>query len=621
MQMIYSNIVSTRVTREVQKETLNILADAISKSFGPNGSTTAITKWTGVHMQDSEGINVTHTKDGHTIIKNIQFLNPIERSVQELLTEMTRYVVKEVGDGTSSAIILCSTLFNAFCKDSDYNNSNCPSDMINHFHELIEEIKKRIFALKKECTLDDIYNICLISTNGNEYISKTLYQIYKQYGIDAYIDVGVSTSSNNIVKEYDGMTLETGFNDFCFINDKTKNQAILRNPKIYFFSDPIDTKEMLDLFDKILADNIMRAYEPNSMYEVKPTVILCKRITPDASSYLSHVVQLMNKYPGQVPLLIVPDIHQDYLFEDICQMCGAKFIKKYISPEVQKKDVEAGLAPTLETITNFCGTADEVRADQLKTQIIRPAKMFNEDGSYSDQYNMMVNYLKTQIDKNIAEGASVNDIAKAKRRYNSFKGNMIDFLIGGITQSDRDNLKASVEDAVLNSRSAAVEGVGYGANFMAFKVITDMMKDPEWGGDPLLHMLNDAYRGLITVLYERNFPGQTSDIMEKSLIEGCPLNIRTNEYDHKVLSSIKSDISILETIDKILAMMYMTNQYLVPTPANNQYIQWEEALDKFMENASKKSEDDLEKWKREHNWGMDIPGERRSKEKKRFITG
>ena len=49
------------------------------------------------------------------------------------------------------------------------------------------------------------------------------------------------------------------------------------------------------------------------------------------------------------------------------------------------------------------------------------------------------------------------------------------------------------------------------------------------------------------------------------------MNIRTNEYDHAVLSSVKSDIIVLDTISKILALMYTTNQYLVPTPAHNIY--------------------------------------------------
>ena len=93
---IRSNIVSKEITRDVQKQTLQIIADAVALSFGPNGSTTAITKYVD---NSATNVNVMHSKDGHTIVKNLQFLNPIERSVQDLLTDMTQYVVKEVGDG------------------------------------------------------------------------------------------------------------------------------------------------------------------------------------------------------------------------------------------------------------------------------------------------------------------------------------------------------------------------------------------------------------------------------------------------------------------------------------------------------------------------------------------
>ena len=81
---IYSNIVPENKVREVQKETLSIISDALCKSFGPKGSSTAFVK-----NIDPKGVNIAdeHKKDGHTIIKNIQFLHPIERSVQDLLTD------------------------------------------------------------------------------------------------------------------------------------------------------------------------------------------------------------------------------------------------------------------------------------------------------------------------------------------------------------------------------------------------------------------------------------------------------------------------------------------------------------------------------------------------------
>lgn len=568
MAQIYSNIVPSSTVRDIQKRTLEVIADSLSNSFGPKGSTTAIVKNT-----DPNEANVTieHTKDGHTIVKNLMFLYPIERSVQELLTDLTRYVVKEVGDGTTSAIILCKTVFDALC-DNSLINDNSPADTLRRFHIIIEEVNRRILEKGRACTIDDIYDIALISTNNNIEISQTLLQLYKKYGLDVYIDVGISNEVDNIVKDYDGMTLETGFTDICFVNDKSNNTARVPKPRIYCFNDPIDTPEMLGLLDVILEHNILRCYTQGSVYEPIPTVIFCKAITPDSSSYFETIVKLMNQYPGQVPLLMVSDIHQDYLYEDIAKMVGAKFIKKYLNPEIQQKDIEAGLAPTAETICDFCGYADEVRSDQLKTQVIRPAKMFDEDGNYSEEYNTMLQYLETQIQRAINDDAGVNEIARTKRRYNSFKGNMIDFLIGGVTLSDREALKSSVEDAVLNCRSAATNGVGYGANFMAFSVLNEMLNEEQYQNDQIVNILMTAYVNLIKILYEKSFGhDQVEDIMRNSIKHNCPLNIRTNEYDGKVLSSIKSDVIVLNTIDKILALMYTTNQYLVQTPAHNIY--------------------------------------------------
>lgn len=561
--MIYSNIVPENKVREIQKETLDIIAKSLEKSFGPNGSVTAIVK-----NIDQNGVNIDmeYTKDGHTIIKNIQFINPIERSVQDILTELTRNIVKGVGDGTTSAILICREIFNAFLNSTDI--SSLPAnEVIKQFNDTVNKITDSILKKSKECTLDDIYDIALISTNDNKEIAGTIKAIYEKFGLDVMIETGISNEVDNIVKEYDGMMLDTGYTDICFVNEKEKNRATVRNPKIYCFNDPIDTPEMLSMLDAILDHNILRCYRPNSMYEPIPTVIFGRGISPDTSSYFETVVKLMNAYPGQVPLLMVTDIHQDYLYEDIVKMCGAPFIKKYLNPELQQKDIDAGLAPTVENIFDFCGSADMVQADQLKTKIINPSKMFNEDGSLSEEYNTMLNYLKTQVDKAIKEDAGIEQIARTKRRLNSFKGNMVDFLIGGITIADRNNLKASVEDAILNCRSASENGVGYGANFMAWKAINDIIEEDE--PNSMLLSLKTAYNNIIKILYS-NYDFNT--IKKDSFYYNCPMNLRNGKYDYKVKSSIKSDIVILETISKILTLMFTCNQYLTQTPMHNIYI-------------------------------------------------
>lgn len=568
--VIHSNIVPEDIVRKVQRKTLECISNALVRSFGPKGSSTAYVK-----NIDPNGVNITveYTKDGHTIVKNIAFNNPIERSVQDLITDLTRRVVLEVGDGTTSAIILSKVIFDALCDNKSINDMN-PMDLINVFNDTTKFICSEIEKLGKECTLDDIYDIALISTNNNEDIASTIKNVYEKFGMSVMIDVGISNEVDNLVKEYDGMTLNTGFTDICFVNNKTNNSSYIKDPKIYCFNDPIDTPEMLGFLDAILDRNILSAFKQGSVKEPIPTVIFAKQLSPDSSSYYETIVKLMNSYPGQVPLLMVTSIHQEYLYEDIAKMCGAPFIKKYINPEIQQLDIDKGLAPTIETITDFCGSAELVEADQYKTKIIRPSKMFNEDGTYSDEYNMMVNYLETQVTKAKQEDAGFEEISRAKKRLNSFKGNMVDFLIGGVTLADKNNLKASVEDAVLNCRSAASNGVGFGANYMAFKVLHSTKGMFSQDMYNIIEILRTAYDELIWTLYQPVVGNRTTkeEFINELLEKGCPLNIRTNEYDNRVRSSIKSDVAILDTISKILTLMFTCNQYLTQTPMHNQYV-------------------------------------------------
>ena len=566
---IYSNIVPENVVRKKQLDTLNIISNAIEKSFGPMGSHTALAKAVG------NSLELEYTKDGHTIVSNMVFKDTIEISVQQLISDLTRHIVKEVGDGTTSAVILSRNIFDELYHSNSISLGASPTSIIESFNTIVSSLKEIIEKKSRECTIDDIYNIALISTNNNEDMANIIKNIYAKYGMDVFIDVGTSITSDNIVKEYDGMTLDTGIADMCFVNDHKNNVCSIKNPKIYAFNDPIDTPEMLNFLDAILELNILSAYRQGSVIEPTPTVILCKNLSPDTSSYFDTVCKMLNGPGGDtIPLLIVSDIHQEDLYEDIVHMCGAPLIKKYLNPDIQKEDIDKGLAPTPETIQDFCGSADLVVSDQLKTKIINPAKMLNDDGSYSNDYLSTLAFLENELKKAQDNGEGINITGKLKRRINSFKGNMIDLLIGGVSNTDRNNLKASVEDAVLNCRSAAKYGVGYGANYMAFSAIHELLEDDTYKGNDIAAIIHNAYTELCATLYGSMVGDykEGKEIAEKTLEYGSPLNIRTNRFDKTVLSSIRSDIVILDTVTKILTLMFTCNQYLVPTPAHNIYL-------------------------------------------------
>ena len=559
---IASNVVTKDKLREVNKETLKLLREALIPSFGPMGSNTKIYK---------DNMLTKYTKDGHTILSNIQFLNAIEQSVKDDLTDLTRNIVKEVGDGTTSAIILSSLIFESLIKIEE-DTKLTPYQIIDEFKKCVAKIKEEIKLNAREATVEDMYNICMIATNGNEEVSKIIRNIYDEYGMDVFIDVGTSTTSESYIKSYDGMSLEAGYSDTAYINDTKRGVASVPNPRIYAFEDPIDTPEMMQFFDKIINTNIIDGYTTGDIAKIIPTVIMMPKMSRDMGSYMEKFIDFLYKFPEdqKPPILIIANIFQQDEYLDITRLCGCKMIRKYIDPELQKQDVELGLAPTIDTVIDFYGKADLVESDIAKSKFINPAAMHDENGELSETYNNLLAFLEAELKKAYEEGENNNTTGQLKRRINSLKANLVEYLIGGISMSDRDSLRDLVEDAVLNCRSAAREGVGYAANFEGLRVV-DSYRDDD--NEKIINAIYDAYVELTKILYNFKSIEEAEMAIVEMRFKGMPKNIITGEYDGKVLSSINSDIVILDTISKIISIMFTCNQFLCQSPIHNKYVQ------------------------------------------------
>ena len=102
--MVYSNVVEKEALRNIQSETLAVISDALLKSFGPYGSNSIIGK---------DGALSRYTKDGHTILSNLQFVDPIAKAVHADIEEETLAQAKKVGDSTTSITLLSSAIFDA----------------------------------------------------------------------------------------------------------------------------------------------------------------------------------------------------------------------------------------------------------------------------------------------------------------------------------------------------------------------------------------------------------------------------------------------------------------------------------------------------------------------------
>lgn len=590
---LVNNIISKDKLKEIQSRVLQDLKDAIIHSMGPLGSNSLI-----LRGSSDADIVAEYSKDGNKIIKNIKYQYPIEMAIKSEIENATRRIEKEVGDGTSSVVVMSSLIFDALMKaDENHELPSDPYETMRMFKRTVEEISKNIRAMGHECTLEDIYNIAFISTNGNTKVASTLQDIYCDYGMNVFIDVSASTNENTYVKSYNGVTIESGYSDPCMINDVEKGSCHIRgnaNPiHVYHFADPMDTPEQLALFQAIIEGNIVEPRFRDNKPEI-PTVIMVPQISRDAQAYMRRVTQMMHQFDesqySQKPrLLIITNymgLDENYV-DHISNLCGCTPIKKYIDDKIQKKDQDAGLAPTLQNVRDFFGTAEEVEADASISKFVNPKNMYetdseghiiyDENGSpiYSTTYNNIVNFLEAEYKSLASQGGNVGKMGSLKRQLNAIKSNMVELFIGGISISDRDSLRDLVEDAVLNTRSAAKNGVGYGANTMGLCAITKMLEsDPD---NVMLKIILDAYKQIIRALYSTvlNDVDEVMNALYEEIIEhnGTPYNItagngkEVDHYDGKVLTSIESEPMILDTIAKIVTIMYTANQVILQAPA------------------------------------------------------
>lgn len=572
---LISNVISKKALRKGQQLTLRHLKDIIINCAGPFGSNTSL-----IHEKRFS----EYSKDGFTILKKIKYPNKLENNIKEEMVELARHIKGEVGDGSSSLVALSSFIFDGLC-EFEKNTTLSPYKISEIFKEVTDDIIANIKERGRKCTLDDIYNISIISTNGNKEVSTAIKEIYDKYGMDVFITVGTSVDEEHRIVTHDGITLNVGYSDVAYINSNTEAISTIKNASIYAFKDPVDTQELAAFFDKILFDNIIMPYQANKLEEVVPTVIMAPRLSRDLSSSIDSLVEWLYSIQNQVgkndqkpPVLIITNFNTNDSYDDIVKLCGCKYIRKYIDPEMQESDIKNGKAPTLENITSWHGRADIVEASATITQFINPEAMFEHDefgnrkGEAGDGhiYKALIDFLQKEIEQAKVDNDESLQLALT-RRLHSLEANMVEYFIGGINVIDRDSLKSLAKDAVFNCRSAAKNGVGCGANFETILAC----KKLKYAGDKNKNAINlliyEAYLDLLEILYQSGIDGDVDNLITKSIDKNMPMNIATGEFDGKVLSSIDSDIVILSSIAKIITVMFSANQALLPEVVDNVY--------------------------------------------------
>ena len=446
---------------------------------------------------------------------------------------------------------------------------------------------EEIFDATEEIFNNSYVQLCISSQNINkaQYVEKI--KDLKTTYLDSNIRLHVIDDDDN----YTTLSVATfNTNIETYINNNITNTADIHNAHVYYFRDPIDTGEMIAYMERIIQYNIFERASDNE--DMIPTVIVAPRISRDASGLLTKLVTYLYTYnkdnmqSQKPPILVITNISgtDEDITNDIAKLCRCRDIAKYIDPNIQEEAQKKGEAPTIDNIHEWYGECELVVADTDKTKFIRSKATTDENDT---TYDMLINFLKAEIKKSKEENADALEIGRLKKRLRCLEANMVEYLIGGITVSDRDSVRDLVEDAVKNCASAAENGVGYAANFEGLNGATNVLNafintstDKSNISYQIAKVIELSYRNAAIDLYKSVVTNEDEarEYLESSLKNGRPFNvidiskkIDSERPGEDVLTSINTDIEILNAISKIVTIMVTANQALVQTPELNRY--------------------------------------------------
>lgn len=403
------------------------LADAVRVTLGPVGRNVLIEQAFGAPLIINDGI---------TIAKNIVLPNKYENLGAQLIIEAASKTNDQAGDGTTSAVILASSLIiDGIEKMKEGANPVLLRDGFEYYsNQIIEKIKERSVPVE---TLDDIERIATLSS-GSKQIGKIIRDAYEEVGTNGEINCEESKSLETYLSIEKGYSYDRGYASSYMINNEEKSLAELNDANVLVTDKNITSmKELLP-------------YLENSMNTGTPLLIVCDDCSQEV---LSAIV--MNKMRGvfNVVLTKAPsfgDRKIEYL-KDICAVTKATFVSTMTGLNLS----EAGI--------KVLGVASKVIASQNKTILINN----DEDDESLIQY---IQGLKnTALNTN-----SLYEQEKLKERIAKLSGGVAVIKAGGTTEVDLHERKLRIEDAICAAREAIRAGVVEGAGKTLYEIAKEL---------------------------------------------------------------------------------------------------------------------------------------------------
>ena len=514
--------------REMLKQGVDQLANAVKVTLGPKGRNVVIEKKFGAPQI---------TKDGVTVAKEVELENRFENTGAQLVKSVASKTGDDAGDGTTTATILTQAIVNEGLKNVTAGAN--PMDLKRG----IDKAVKAVVAYIKENAeiVDDNYDkieqVATVSANNDPEIGKLIADAMRKVSKDGVITIEESKSRDTYINVVEGMQFDRGYLSGYFVTDSDKMECVMENPYILIYDKKISNiKDFLPILQPAAESG-------------RPLLVIAEDVDSEALTTL-----VVNRLRGGLKICAVkaPGFgdRRKAMLEDIAVLTGGVVISE-----------EKGLKLEQATL-EMLGTCDKVTVSKDNTIIVNGA---GEKKNIADRI--------AQIKNEIANTTSTYDKEKLQERLAKMSGGVAVLYVGANSEVEMKEKKDRVDDALCATRAAIEEGVvvGGGTTYIrslgVLKDIKGENADEQTGINIVERAIEEPLRQIV-----RNAGGEGAVVVQK-VREGegdFGYNARKDVYEDLRVAGVIDPAKVarvaLENAASIAGMFLTTECLIVDKP-------------------------------------------------------
>ena len=403
--------------RDLLKQGVDQLANAVKVTLGPKGRNVVIEKKFGAPQI---------TKDGVTVAKEVELEDKFENTGAQLVKSVASKTGDDAGDGTTTATILAQAIVNEGLKNVTAGAN--PMDLKRGIDKAVANV---VDFIKNNAELvgdnyDKIEQVATVSANNDPEIGKLLADAMRKVSKDGVITIEESKTRDTSIGVVEGMQFDRGYLSGYFVTDADKMECVMENPYILIYDKKISNlKEFLPILQPAAESG-------------RPLMVIAEDVDSEALTTL-----VVNRLRGGLKICAVkaPGFgdRRKALLEDIAVLTGGVVISE-----------EKGLKLDQATL-EMLGTAKKVTVSKDFTTIV--------DGAGAKEN---IQERVAQIKNEIANTKSSYDKEKLQERLAKLAGGVAVLYVGANSEVEMKEKKDRVDDALCATRAAIEEGVVVG---------------------------------------------------------------------------------------------------------------------------------------------------------------